>query len=188
MPNASSIPSSLRPSGLLLPTAAFLRRFSPEFALHIRSALTLLAALLLAGAGGGAAQAQARESGAFRSVAIESHPKGWGYAHKTVTPDGVVAGAHLSGGPNAVRVHESKDRLTRKDMRSLKELVAALRKAPAQAGAGAPQQENEGYFSVIIELDDGRSMSAHTGGNRKFESGEMQAVWDLVHKYRAGAW
>lgn len=146
----------------------------------------MLTALLLAGGGGGTAQAQ--ESGAFRSVVIESHPKGWGYAHKTVTPDGVVAGAHMSGGPNAVRVHESKDKLTRKDLRRLKELIAALRNAPVQSSAGAPEQKNEGYFSVTIELDNGRTVTAHAVWNRKFDSGEIQAVWDLVHKYRAGAW
>lgn len=148
--------------------------------------LALLVALPVAGAGCRTAHAQ--ETGVFRSVMIESHPKGWGYAHKTVTQDGVVTGAHMSGGPDAVRLYESKDRLTRKDMNRLKVLIAALRDAPARRGGNTPNQKVEGYISVTIELANGKTITVHTDWHYRFESRNLQAIWDLVHKYQVGAW
>jgi hypothetical protein len=47
---------------------------------------------------------------------IESYPKGRGYAHKTVKADTTITGGHLSGGPDAVRVFESKAEVTSGDM------------------------------------------------------------------------
>jgi len=79
----------------------------------------------------------------FHSVTIESHPKGGGYAHKTVEKSGAVTGAHMSGGPEAVRVYETKSNLAPDDMSRLTTLVAALRDNPPKSTASPPDQKSE---------------------------------------------
>ncbi len=126
----------------------------------------------------------------FLSVMIESHPKGWGYAHKTVEKTGTVTGAHISGGPEAVRVYETKAELAPDDMIRLTALVAALRYNPPKSGAGPPDQKSEGYTSVTILFDNKKTITAHTTLREqfKFEHPNLQAIWDLVYKYNVGAW
>ncbi|MFZ1986011.1 MAG: hypothetical protein WAU91_16450 [Desulfatitalea sp.] len=132
--------------------------------------------------------ANAQEPGEFRSVRIESHPKGGGYAHKTVTPDGVITGAHMSGPPSAVRVYETKDRLTAEDLNTLKQLVADLRGAPVGGECATPEQKAEGYVSVTIQFQNGKALTANADWNAKFGSPNFQAVWDHLHKFQVGAW
>ncbi len=149
--------------------------------------LTILIIALLASSEWCVSHAQSPMS--FVSVIIESHPKDGGYAHKTVQADGTVAGAHLSGPPNAVRIFESKAQMTLQDMTRLKELIASLQDNPPKGGIDRPDQKVEGYLSVIIRFDSEETITVHTPlPQSKFEHPEVQAIWDLVSKYNAGAW
>ncbi len=149
-------------------------------------ALVPIVALMLTGTDCRAEHAQ--ELGAFCSVKIEAHPKGWGYAHKTVMADGTITGAHMSGGPGAVRVYETKDKLTPKDMKRLRALTVSLRDVSSPSGRNAPDQKTEGYTSVTIHFDDGKTKTVHANWGSKLEPSSFQAIWDLICKYRVGAW
>jgi hypothetical protein len=87
----------------------------------------------------------------FTEVRIESDPKGWAYAHKTVKPDGSITGGHLSGGPDAPRVHETKSEVTPQDMATLKTLVVEARKeAPKEQAKPMDQKSGDLFHSVPL--------------------------------------
>ena len=109
----------------------------------------------------------------FDGVSIESHPAGFGTAHKTVTPDGVIKGAHMSGGPGAVSVYESQDKVSAEDMAALRRLVAAIL-AQEPAPSEFFDAKGEGYVSVIIIGNGGRAF--HAKGGEKFQSADVQAL------------
>jgi hypothetical protein len=149
-------------------------------------ALAPIVALMLTGTECRAEHAQELE--VFRSVKIEAHPKGWGYAHKTVTADGIITGAHMSGGPDAVRVYETKDKLTLEDLNSLRSLTVSLHDTSSPSGSTVPDQKAEGYTSVTIHFDDGKTITVHANWGSKLEPSSFQAVWELIYKYQVGAW
>jgi hypothetical protein len=127
----------------------------------------------------------------FHSVAIESHPKGGGYAHKTVRHDGTITGGHLSGPPDAVRVYESNAEMTRDDMAKLNALVSEVHYKLPKGGADHPDQKAAGYLTVRILLYNDSKITFHAalrGEQTRFEHPEVQAIWELVYKYNVGAW
>jgi hypothetical protein len=137
---------------------------------------------------GGCFTSHTQAKAAFDSVMIESHPKGWGYAHKTVEKSGTVTGAHMSGGPEAVQVFQTNSELTPEDMNRLMTLVAALQNTPLKSTVDPPDQKSEGYMSVIICFDESKSITVHARWGQQFEPPNLQAIWDLVYKYDVGAW
>lgn len=119
---------------------------------------------------------------------IESRPRGWGYAHKTVKRDGSITGGHLSGGANAPLVSESKSEVTSQDMAALRALVATIAKESTNEQPSPPDQKLEGYTSVVIIYDDGTATTVFAKWRQRFRSNTIQTIWDTVSKYKVGAW
>jgi len=128
------------------------------------------------------------DAGRFAEIRIESHPKGWGLAHKTVKADASIVGGHLSGGPKAPRVFESKSVLTPDDMSALKELVASAAGMKDRRQPETPDQNHAGYSSVLITYTDGTSLTAIAAWGEKFESKTIQSIWNTVSACEVGAW
>jgi len=147
--------------------------------------LAALAAALIAV---GCSQVPDKAPVAFRSVMIQSHPKGWGYAHKTVQKGGIITGGHLSGGPEAVRVYETQSEVTSEDMSHLASLVARTLQSRPKSALASPDQKSEGYKTIVIRFEDEMSITAHSKWDQHFESADLQSIWDLVYKYNVGAW
>ena len=147
--------------------------------------LTALTSILLLGC---QMPKQKGDSKEFAEIRIESYPKGWGYAQKTVKPDGSISGGHLSGGPDAVRVFETKSQLTSQDMSTLIKLVAAIAAEPVHDRPSPPDRKLEGYISVLINFGDGTSTVVFATSNQQFQSKAIQGIWDTVSKYEVGAW
>ena len=123
----------------------------------------------------------------FIEIRIESYPQGWGYAQKTVKPDGSITGGHLSGGQDAPRVYETKSEVTPEDMSKLRALITALQ-AKSLRTVAPPDQKSEGYKSVILVTGESTAITAYAKWNKGFEPAEIQAIWDLVMKHKVGAW
>jgi hypothetical protein len=121
----------------------------------------------------------------FAEVRIESHPKGWGYAHKTVKRDGTIIGGHMSGSPNTPRVYETKSHMTKEDMKALHSLVAKVHGERITKESISPK---DGYVCVVISYEDGTSVTISAKWEQKFGSANVQAIWDLLYKYEVGAW
>lgn len=145
----------------------------------------LLFGITLVGCGEVPPQADHRE---FAEVRIESHPKGWGYAHKTVKPDASIVGGHLSGGAEAPRVFESKSVMTSDHMSALRTLVDSVAGVTVNTQPLTPDQEEGGYTSVVIVFSDSSSVTAVAVWGEKYESEAIQGIWDIVSKYEVGAW
>lgn len=124
----------------------------------------------------------------FQEIRIESHPKGWGFAYKTVKADSFVVGGHMSGGPQAPRVYESRSQATPDDMSALRELVAAIAKASEHEQPSVPDQNQEGYTSVVILFSDGSALTFVARWGQRFQPEAVQSIWDIVGKYKVGAW
>ena len=114
-------------------------------------------------------------------------PQGVGYAHKTVWGDGRVVGGHMSGGPKAPRIYETKAKATPADMKKLVTLVAAAMAKP-QPTLKSPDQKVAGYNTVMLQISDSKSIAIYGTWSAKFESKEIQAIWEMVGKYKVGAW
>jgi hypothetical protein len=155
----------------------------------VRTAIQILsvtvAAFLLAGCTTTEAASKPR---AFTKLMIESRPKGWGYAQKTITADGAVTGGHLSGGPEAPRVWESKAEVSPQDMSELRSLVAAITPKDSQDGDSRPDQTVEGCACVVIIFNDDTSTAFFAKHGQSFHSTTIQAIWDVVYKQDVGAW
>ncbi len=147
--------------------------------------LAALTSTVLLGCGVTESRPESRE---FAELRIESHPRGWGYAYKTVKPDGSISGGHLSGGADAPRVFESKSQLTSQDMSTLRALVAAMAAEPMKEQPSPPDQKLEGYTSVVIILGDGTTTTVISKWGQRFQSNTIQNIWDTVSKYKVGAW
>ena len=158
------------------------------------STILVLAAMLLAGCGpqtrptsqalNPAPEAASAPGPAFREVRIASYPPGSGYAHKTVNRDGTITGAHLSGGPGGVRVHETTSTMSAEDLAALGDLA---RKVPASSPQAETRTE-QGHTYVVISRPDGTTATFGAAWGQKFETREVQAIWDLLYKYNVGAW
>jgi hypothetical protein len=130
----------------------------------------------------------ASRTGEFTKLMIESRPKGWGYAHKTITADGAVTGGHLSGGPEAPRVWESKAEVAPEDMSDLRSLIASITPEDSTGGVPGPDQKVDGSAAVVIIFGDSSSISVVTKDGQQFHSKTIQTIWDLVYKHEVGAW
>jgi len=129
----------------------------------------------------------------FTQVKIESLPQGWGYAHKTLTPDGKIRGGHLSGGADAPRVFESEEQCKAADLKAITKLVAdvlSASKEEKQDEGESPKMDREkhGYMRVSITYTDGTTLSFVTESTEKFENANVQALYGVIAKYWAGAW
>ena len=125
--------------------------------------------------------------GAFVAVGIESHPRGWGSAYKTVRADGVITGGHMSGSPDSPLVHMDEGRASAEDLAALRRHVEAVRRHPP-AKTACPNQESEGYKCITIAFDDRNGIAVYAAGEGPFPSADWQAIWDLLVTYRVGAW
>lgn len=123
----------------------------------------------------------------FVEVRIESHPTGWGFAHKIVRPDGTVAGAHLSGGPEAPQVYESKSQLSVGDLAELRALLKEIEAHPPKA-LPTPDRRDSGYTSVVIVTGADPGLEFRAAWGTGFDAPAVQTLWNLIHKYDAGAW
>jgi hypothetical protein len=132
------------------------------------------------------AEILARPAIPFVEIHIESHPKGWGLAQKTARPDGHIAGAHMSGGPDAVRVFESEAQMSPQDLADLLQHASELQSHPPQTQA-IPDDHADGFLSLVL-VGPGANMSFRTSPGQPFASPEAQAIWDLLAKYNAGGW
>jgi len=73
-------------------------------------------------------------------------------------------------------------------MSTLKTLVATAVSEPTNEKMSPPDQNLEGYTSVIITLGDGTTTTVFAKWNQRFDSNAIQTIWDVVGKYKAGAW
>jgi hypothetical protein len=140
-----------------------------------------------------ASSALAAEPPAFKEVKIESLPQGWGYAHKTLTPDGKIRGGHLSGGPDAPRVYESEEQCKAADLKAITGLVAdvlaASKKAkPDKEEPPAMDRTKHGYKRVSITYANATMLSFVAEFAEEFEDAKVQAIHGTIAKYDAGAW
>ena len=147
-----------------------------------------LAGLVFVGLLGCPINGPAAGSPDFTEIRIESHPRGWGYAHKTVKPDGSITGGHMSGRAGAPRVFESTLQVTPQDMSTLRALVGTVVSEPTNEKVSLPDQKLEGYTSVVIALRDGTATTAYAKRGQRFRSKSIQTIWDILSNYRAGAW
>ena len=122
----------------------------------------------------------------LQRVVIQSHPQGWGVAHKTVEADGSVRGGHLSGGPGQAMISESSARLSPKGFGRLKALVGRVYGRPVSE-TPEPDQKTVGYLTLVIVWRNGSSVTLHAKEGEKFPP-EYQAIWDLVAKCKVGYW
>lgn len=150
-----------------------------------RCMTVLLAVLCMAWSAFG--QGAAESASGFREIRIESHPKGWGYAHKSVKADGTITGGHLSGGPEGARVFESSGKVTPDDMKRPTTLAEAFRSRTLPK-ARPPDQKTVGYKAVAVSFDEKTSITAYATWDGKFQPEEAQSIWELVLKYQVGAW
>jgi hypothetical protein len=148
--------------------------------------ISLTLALLLAALVGWET-ARCTAADVFREIRIESHPRSWGYAHKTVNPNGQMTGGHLSGGPDAPQAYESNAEITAADLDKLKQFVAALH-LEGRRFLTPPDQKQEGYKSIVVIVNDDVAITVHAKWKERFKPKELQAIWDLIKKYNAGAW
>ena len=153
--------------------------------ISMKLSLAALASMILLGCRGTDPETEPRELAELR---IESHPRGWGYAHKTVKPDGSITGGHLSGGADAPRVFEGKSQLSSQDMSTLRALAATIAAEPTNEQPSPPDQKLEGYTSVVIIFDDGTATTALAKWGQRFQSNTIQSIWDTVSKNKVGAW
>ena len=144
-------------------------------------------------------QAEVEEVGAeapagFTEVKIESLPKGWGFAHRTLTSDGKIRGGHLSGDPEAVRVFESEEQCKAKDMEEIRSLVSRIRASQEAEERDQPDRspqidrDKHGYTRISITYKDGKAFSFVAKRDEKHEDADVQAVRDILSRYDAGAW
>jgi hypothetical protein len=133
----------------------------------------------------GCSQPESPRSDSFSKISIESHPLGEGFANKSVTADGNVEGAHLSGGPN-VFVHQSESNLSPTELQSLQNLALNIPYSQHK-DVSAPDQKKFGYKTVIIQLP-GISYSYFAEWDDDFSPQEVQQIWAIVKKQSAGAW
>ena len=126
----------------------------------------------------------------FQSVRIDSFPKGWGSAFKEVDKSGAITGGHASGAEGSPPLmFMDKSIISRADMSRLSSLVAAVVKNPPKSAGSPPDQKKEGYVSVSIYFDNNQSIAVYkTWEQKEFPFPNVQAIWDLIYKYKAGAW
>jgi hypothetical protein len=93
----------------------------------------------------------------------------------------------MSGGPKAPRIYETKAKATPADMKKLATLVAAAMAKP-QPTLKSPDQKVAGYNTVILQISDSKSIAIYGTWSAKFESKEIQAIWEMVGKYKVGVW
>ncbi|MCP3899831.1 MAG: hypothetical protein GY707_08995 [Desulfobacteraceae bacterium] len=124
----------------------------------------------------------------WTELRIESRPQGWGYAYKTVRPDGSITGGHMSGGEKAPRVFESKSQVDSRDISKLRALVAKISAETIKEEPSPPDQKREGYTSVTVIFGEDNVMTSFAKWEELFQSDTIQAIWDIVSKYEEGAW
>ena len=125
----------------------------------------------------------------FTMIGIESLPQGWGLAQRTLTPNGKIRGGHLSGGPKATRVFESVEDCKASDLKTVRVLVAKIKMLKAEETKSLlPDRDKQGYKRVSISCEGGKTLYFTKKWGEKFEDGNVQAVWDILSKYKAGAW
>lgn len=125
--------------------------------------------------------------GDFAEIRIESHPQGWGYAHKTVRSDSSIVGGHLSGGDKTPFVFESRSNVSSEDMEALRKAVSEIADKPSD-NVIIPNSKHESYASVVITFRDGTTTAAITKAGGRFEAPAFQSIWDIVRRYEVGAW
>ena len=122
------------------------------------------------------------------SITIESHPQGWGLALKTLQTDGTIYGTHLSGGPNVPpMVYQSSTKISAEDMETIKELTKNISWKPGDVNQ-RPDKKTEGFKSIMIGYDDHTCINVYAKWNDQFHPDTWQSIWDIIYKYKAGAW
>lgn len=124
----------------------------------------------------------------FTEIRICLYPQGWGYAYKTVRPDGVIVGGHLSGGPEAPQLFENKSRLTPEDLAFLRQLAAKLSRKTQKPLPPPPDQHVKGHAEVMVAFADGHAISVIADWGKPFKPKTFQRIWDVVKPYAVGAW
>lgn len=124
----------------------------------------------------------------FAELTIESYPKGWGFADKTVKKDGSITGGHFSGGPDALTVFEDKAQITSKDMSKLRSRVASITAEEPNREPSRPDQKVGGYTAVVIVFRDGSTRTFFAKWGQRFPSKPIQEIWEILSKYDVGAW
>lgn len=145
----------------------------------------MIAVILMFGCGTAGAGSR---PGEFAKLMIESYPRGWGYAYKTVGEDATITGGHLSGGPDAPMVYEAKSMVTAQDMSELRSLVAILGTEVPNGEFTRPDQKVNGYTSVVIIYHNGSTATLFARWGGKFHSKAVQSIWEIISKYQVGAW
>jgi hypothetical protein len=154
--------------------------------------LMVILAAMLASFAATAAEAETKPDGAkvpdISNLRIESRPAGWGYAHKTIRGD-VIQGGHLSGGPDAVRVYQTEEKLKPDDIAKVRGFAEALWKLPVpEKPAQEPDQKTTGYTRVVVLYADGTQRTFTALWDQKFQPQVVQDVWDALAAYKVGAW
>lgn len=133
------------------------------------------------------ADSSVAENPPYVLVRFSSLPKGWGYAMKEAHPDGRIVGAHLSGGPTSVFVHESEDTMTLQDRERLLELLYSLKNETFTAPI-EPDRKTREYWRLEIQYTPTRLITVYGSRDVPFEREEFMAICKILGKYQVGAW